>query len=200
MAEDYRRQSPLDHLHLAARGADPIGGAAVRFAEQRFRGKINLRGAPEPAFLDAVATAIGVRPATQSGAVTQADGRVALWIGPGEWLVVTAPGMEGETVAGLREGLAEHGAAVTEVSESLAVITVSGAEGRQVLAKGMSLDLHPRAFASGHCARASLAKTVVLIHQTDDEPTFDLYVDRSYAEYLWQWLEDATQSMLGISP
>ena len=62
----------------------------------------------------------------------------------------------------------------------------------------MSLDLHPRAFAPGRCARASLAKTVVLIHQTDDQPTFDLYVDRSYAEYLWQWLEDAAGSMLGI--
>ncbi len=198
MAEDYQRQSPLDHLHLAARGADPIGGAAVHLAEQRFRGKINLRGTPEPAFLDAVATAIGVRPASESGAVAQADGRVALWIGPGEWLVVTTPGMEGETVAGLREGIAGHGAAVTDVSESLAVITVSGADARHLLAKGMSLDLHPRAFAPGRCARASLAKTVVLIHQTDDQPTFDLYVDRSYAEYLWQWLEDAAGSMLGI--
>ena len=47
--------------------------------------------------------------------------------------------------------------------------------------------------------RGSLAKAVVLLHQTDDEPAYDLYVDRSYAEYLWLWLEDAAQSMLGDS-
>ena len=199
MAEDYQRQSPLDHLHLAARGAEPIGAAAVQLAEPRFGGKINLRGTPEPAFLDAVSGAVGVRPATESGVVAQANGHAALWIGPNEWLVVAAPGAEAETAASLREALAKHHAAVTDVSESLAVIAISGANARHVLAKGMSLDLHPRAFAAGRCARASLAKTVVLIHQTSDSPpAYDLYIDRSYAEYLWRWLEDAAQSMLGI--
>ncbi len=200
MAEEYQRQSPLDHLHLAARGAEPIGGAAVRLAEQRFSGKINLRGDPEPAFLDAVAASLEVRPSTESGAAAQADGQTALWIGPDEWLVLTPPGAEAETAANLRAALREHEAAVTDVSESLAVITISGVNAPSVLAKGMSLDLHPRAFTTGRCARASLAKAVVLIHQTADEPAFDLYVDRSYAEYLWQWLEDAAQSMLGIPP
>lgn len=198
MAEEYQRQSALDHLHLAARGPEPVGAAAVRLAERKFTGKINLRGAAEAAFLDAVAGAIGVRPATEAGCVAEADGRAALWIGPSEWLVVTPPGGEAETAAALREALAPHHAAVTDVSESLAVIAISGAGARHVLAKGMSLDLHPRAFAAGTCARASLAKTVVLIHQTDDEPAYDLYVDRSYAEYPWRWLEDAAQSMLGV--
>ena len=198
VAEDYQRQSPLDHLHLAARGGGALGGAAVRMTEQRFRGKINLRGAATPAFGDAVAAAIGLRPATESGTVAEADGRLALWIGPSEWLVVTPPGAGPETAASLRAALAECGAAVTDVSESLAAITVSGANARHVLAKGTSLDLHPRAFTPGRCARAGLAKTVVLLHQTDGEPAYDLYVDRSYAEYLWLWLEDAAQSMLGV--
>ena len=200
MAEDYQRQSALDHLHLAARSAGPIGDAAVRLSEKRFSGKINLRGSPEPAFLDAVAASIGARPATESGAIAQAEGCAVLWIGPDEWLVVTPPGGEAETATDLRAVLATHEAAVTDVSESLAVITIAGAGARTVLAKGMSIDLHPRAFAAGRCARASLAKTVVLLHQTDNEPAFDIYVDRSFAEYLWQWLEDAAQSMLGIPP
>lgn len=198
VAEEYQRQSALDHLHLAARGSEPIGGAAVRLVERKFTGKINLQGVAEPAFLDAVAGAIGVRPGTEAGRVAQADGRAALWIGPSEWLVVTPPGGEAETAAALREALAPHHSAVTDVSESLAVIALSGVNARHVLAKGMSLDLHPRAFATGRCARAALAKTVVLIHQTDDEPAYDLYVDRSYAEYPWRWLEDAAQSMLGV--
>ena len=36
-----------------------------------------------------------------------------------------------------------------------------------------------------------LAKATGLIHQTSDAPAYDLYVPRSFAEYLWRWLEDA---------
>ena len=31
----------------------------------------------------------------------------------------------------------------------------------------------------------------MLIYQLDAEPTYDIYVLRSFAEYLWLWLEDA---------
>jgi sarcosine oxidase subunit gamma len=33
----------------------------------------------------------------------------------------------------------------------------------------------------------------VLIHQVDDAPAYDVYVLRSFAEYLWLWLEDAAK-------
>ncbi len=62
-----------------------------------------------------------------------------------------------------------------------------------VLAKGCPLDLHPRAFPPGSCAGSLLAKASVLIHLVEDEPhpVFDLYVSRSFAHYLWAWIEDA---------
>ena len=64
-----------------------------------------------------------------------------------------------------------------------------------MLAKGCPLDLHPRAFTPGSCAQSLLAKADVLIHLRADDPrhgpTFDLYVARSFAHYLWAWLEDA---------
>ena len=57
------------------------------------------------------------------------------------------------------------------------------------------LDLHPRAFPPGRCAGTLLAKAAVLIHLLDDDPgrgpSFDVYVARSFAHYLWTWLEDA---------
>ena len=28
-------------------------------------------------------------------------------------------------------------------------------------------------------------------YQTDEVPSYELYVQRSFAEYLWLWLEDA---------
>ena len=62
---------------------------------------------------------------------------------------------------------------------------------RDLLAKGCSLDLHPRVFGRGGCAQSHLAKAQVVLHQVSDEPAFDLYVLRSFADYLWAWLEDA---------
>ena len=49
----------------------------------------------------------------------------------------------------------------------------------------------PRQFRPGRCAQTGLARAGVLIHQTGAEPAYDIYVDRSFAEYLWTWLEDA---------
>ena len=31
------------------------------------------------------------------------------------------------------------------------------------------------------------------MHQVSAEPAFDLYVLRSFADYLWAWLEDAAR-------
>jgi sarcosine oxidase subunit gamma len=61
------------------------------------------------------------------------------------------------------------------------------------LAHGCSLDIHPRVFGPGQCAQTLLARVPVIIHQRGDEPSFDIYVQRSLAEYLWSWLEDAAQ-------
>ncbi|MEE9184624.1 MAG: sarcosine oxidase subunit gamma family protein, partial [Acidimicrobiia bacterium] len=51
-------------------------------------------------------------------------------------------------------------------------------------------------FQAGHCAQSCLARATVAIHLVADEsapdgPAFDLYILRSFADYLWAWLEDA---------
>ena len=46
---------------------------------------------------------------------------------------------------------------------------------------------------TGHCAQSHLAKAAITLHQTDDGPAFDLYTRRSFADYLWRWLEDAAR-------
>ena len=64
---------------------------------------------------------------------------------------------------------------------------------RGLLAKGCPLDLDQRVFAPGQCAQTRIAKTGALIWQIDDKPTFDIVVRRSFASYLWRWLDDASQ-------
>jgi sarcosine oxidase subunit gamma len=70
-------------------------------------------------------------------------------------------------------------------------LRISGPHTRELLAKGCSLDLHPRVFRTGHCAQTSLAHVGVLLHLPDAGGGIDLYCSRSYAQHLWHWLSEA---------
>jgi sarcosine oxidase subunit gamma len=119
----------------------------------------------------------------------------ALWLGPDAWLLTCPPGDFAALTGSLRAALADVHAAITDVSDGRVALRLAGPNARDVLAKGCPLDLHPRAFATGSCAQSLLAKASVLIHLPNDDaqrgPTFDLYVARSFAHYLFAWLEDA---------
>jgi len=192
VADAYLRQSPLDHLGLPARAVADPGSAGVLACERRFLAKLNLRGdAADAAFAAAVKPALGFVPPIQPNTVDGKRDRYALWLGPDEWLLVAPPGAEARLLKAVRTALAGVRGAVTDVSEGRTVLRVAGPRARDVLAKGCPVDLHPRAFGPGRCAQTRLAKALVIVHQLDDVPTYDVYVERSFADYLWHWLEDA---------
>jgi sarcosine oxidase subunit gamma len=200
MVEAYLRQSALAHLGLEGRGASNRGEAGVAMSERPHRGIVNLRLDPGNAeAIAAVEAAFGFAlPIAANDTAGDAD-TIALWLGPDEWwLVVPGPEPEaGPALADkLRAALAGHFAAVTEVGESRTCIRVAGPRARALLQKGCPLDFHPRAFVAGACAQSILAKSMVTLHLFADEsvtegPIFDVYILRSFAEYLWAWLEDA---------
>ncbi len=193
MVDPYLRQSPLAHLHLAARAVDDPGDAALWMGERPFRGQLDLRGDRENAeFMSAVSGILGTEPPGAPNTSVLGDGVEVLWLGPDEWLLVTSPGREEALERALLEAFRGGvPGAVVNVGEGRAVITLGGPAAREVLAKGCPLDLHPRVFGPDRCAQSLLAGSPVLLHQTRATPVFDLYVPRSAAEYLWVWLEDA---------
>lgn len=155
-------------------------------------GQIDLRGDPaDPRFLRAAGAVLGCVLPVNANTVRSAADVTVLWLGPDEWLVVTPPGRETAVVGELEAALAEVRAAVVDVTGNRARLRLAGPRARDVLAKGCSLDLHPRAFRPGQCAQTLLARAGVLIHQIDDAPSFDVYPRRSFAEYVWAWLRDA---------
>jgi sarcosine oxidase subunit gamma len=198
MAETYQRQSPLAHLQLAAAGTSVPEESGVVMREHAHRAMVTLRGdASDAAFRSAVEETVGVVPPTQALSAVKKGQRTILWMGPDEWLVV-APAEERESLPGkLTDALAAlHGAAV-EVGESMTVIALAGTRARDVLAKGCTIDLHPGAFGAESVVRTRLAKTGVILHRTSDAPspqapTYEVYVHRSFADYAWRWLEDAS--------
>ena len=144
-------------------------------------------------FRSAVVAATGLEPVSEPLASARQRDVTMLWLGPDEWLVVTPDRRVAGIERALRDALEGQRAALTDVSHGRTVLALSGPEARTVLAKGCPLDLHPRVFGPGRCAQSRLAKCQVLIHQTHVAPTFEIYVNRSFSQYAWTWLEDAAR-------
>lgn len=152
---------------------------------------LNLRGdASDTRFAAAVHTVLRqdlpLEPNTVSAGMS-----TVYWLGPDEWLIVS-PGGERPTLPTLLEE------ALNGMSASLNVVTggyvgmhLSGGNAADVLAKGCTLDLHQSVFQNGQCAQTGLARASILLARTDDAPSFDIYVRRSFAEYLALWLQNA---------
>ena len=192
MAERYRRRSALAHLGLEARASDTAGEAGVMLGESPIRGLLVLRGDGASAgFRSAVAGVLGLEPVVEPSTAVRKRDVSMLWLGPDEWLVVTPERRLDRIERTLRDALEGQHAALTDVSHSRAVVVLSGPHAREVLAKGCTLDLHPRVFGPGRCAQSRLAKCQALIHQTTDAPEYEIHVQRSFAQYAWTWLEDA---------
>jgi sarcosine oxidase subunit gamma len=90
----------------------------------------------------------------------------------------------------LDDALSGVHATLNDVSGGLVALRIGGKDAAALLAKGCTLDLHPKVFKPGQCAQSGIAKAGILLAKVDDE-TFDVYVRRSFAEYLALWLQRA---------
>jgi len=165
---DLRRRSPLEHRALDLARIAAITAGAVQVSEMSLLSQINIRTA------DPVLLGLPTSPNTWENA-RNAD---ALWLGPNEWLVVSAA---------VAESYAdwERAGSVVDVSASRAVLEVSGQGARDLLAKGCALDLHPSKWTSGACAQTMLAKAPVILQQRSK--TTRIFVRPSFADYLVEW-------------
>ena len=118
-----------------------------------------------------------------------------LLLGPDEWLVLGPDGASPGLTTLLQRALnGDHGS-VVDFSANRTVLEISGTRARDVLARGCSLDLHPRSFGPGGCAQTLLTSVAVVLHRadpgTDAAPVFRLLVRPSFAHYIMEWLLDA---------
>jgi len=116
-----------------------------------------------------------------------AKGLSLIGTAPGQWLAVAEDESSRQMLDTLAKQLVGH-AAITEQSHSKVVIRISGARTRDVMAKGCSLDLHPRVFKPDDAATTAVALIDCQLWQIDDVPSYDLAVPSSFAESFWSWL------------
>jgi methylglutamate dehydrogenase subunit D len=121
-----------------------------------------------------------------------ADGPIHfIWAGPDRWLAETETEAPHTFERDLREAFIGL-AAVTSQSDGRSVIRVSGARAREMLAKGVPLDLDPRVFGPGDVALTVVAHINVHFWQLDATPTYEFAVFRSFAASFCEWLLDAS--------
>jgi sarcosine oxidase subunit gamma len=113
-----------------------------------------------------------------------------LCTGPTDWLVV-ATGLDvASLLKTLTEGFRGSSYRVTDVSAALARFALDGPHARTVISKACALDLHPKAFPAGRCARTRFAGMPVVLY-CREASTFEGIVALSCREYLLSWLIDA---------
>lgn len=182
--------SPVKSSPLAGLPAS-FGG--VELIDRPFVGKVILRGNVEDgAFAGAVAGVIGCDLPAAPNTTASGGACTVFWMGPNEWLIHCAEGAQGELVEGLRDALGGQHAAVVDVSDYYAVMRLSGDRTLEVLSKGTSLDLHPRAFPSGCCAQTLFGHATVLLHKLSDG-VVDLQVRWTFAAYVWSYIVEGTR-------
>jgi sarcosine oxidase subunit gamma len=127
------------------------------------------------------------------GKTAVATERTALWCGPDQWLIV-APAAH---AAPLMLALGGCAGSAVDVSDLRAEFELAGPRAVDVLRKGCAIDLHPRVFGPGDCALSALARVRIALRQIDARPAYRIFVERSVAAYLWDWIVDAMKEYCG---
>ena len=153
-------------------------------------GFLDLRGGE--AIRAACSQCLGANlPTVANTLIRVTDDRFAFCISPDHWIVQIADGSEQEVLRDLETAAADISHSFVDVSDVYSRIQVSGTEAREVLAQGVSIDIHPRVFPPGSTARTGLAKTTAQIHCVDESPTFIVTVFSSYQRHIYDWLQVA---------
>lgn len=178
-------------------GVSDTGAGGLKLSVQPLRGMVTLRAdLSDAAVAGAVKTAVGsdmpdVRKATET----------ALWMSPDELLLLTPYGEAGVAVDKLTEALSGVHHLAVDVSDARTMFKLEGDAAREVLAKGAPVDLARDQFSKGDLRRTRISHVAAAFWQSGESPdVFEIICFRSYASYLWEWLEESSRegTMPGI--
>lgn len=181
------------HREPAIRPQQGVGGASatgIVLTLRRAVTVLRLSAPGDAAGFVAALVAAGLalpRDACMSG--PWGETATVFWVGPGEWWLVDGDGALTETA--LRARLPARPRAIVDLSHGRTVVRVGGAKATELIAKGCPLDLYPVALPAGGCPQSVLAGVNLLLHRLPADAGCDLYIPRSYARHVWEWLHAA---------
>lgn len=185
----FERRSALARP-LEAGGRDGVGGGRrLRLTEVRGWHLAHLCAFPghEEEFVLRVRACSGMDPPAEPyRGAAQGDSRLYRLSRDQYWWVAATS----DAMIRLSRELPSSAGTVTALSASRVRFRITGPAVRDLLAKGIALDLHPSVFPQGHCAQTGLHHTGVFLERVGDD-RYEMYVQRTYAVSIWEWLIDA---------
>ena len=121
---------------------------------------------------------------------TRNDDLTIFWMAPDDWLVLMPFERAASFETEFRNAMKGH-YSIVDVSGGQTVIRLAGSAAREVLQKSTMIDVHPEQFPVGKVVGTSFAKSAGTLTRVEED-TYDLIVRRSFSEYIWEWLRDAS--------
>jgi heterotetrameric sarcosine oxidase gamma subunit len=187
-------QAPQAYDTLARETAVIQQGAGL--LDISFKGKVSVKGTAAGDLIRQLFQIESGDRLTVSSTATITSARLTA----AEYLLLAAPGGEVHAIRCLEEARAA-GVTVIDLTHGLAGFLLAGPESRAVLRKLGALPFDPLDFPHGRVAQTSLAKVhATILHQSlNDAPAYEIYVDRSYGDYVWAAINDAGKEV-GLVP
>ena len=161
--------------------------------------KINLRGDLEnKEFASKIGKILGMILPKEACSTSSKEKITSLWLGPNEWLLVSNNEIPKETnVYELEQTLFDNISktnlgAITNVTDHFTIFKLSGTNIFEVLSKGCPFNFDSDDFGNNKVVQTILNHVNVTIHRRTENDV-DLYVRRSFAGYLWDWLKDSAK-------
>jgi sarcosine oxidase subunit gamma len=115
-------------------------------------------------------------------------------IAPDTWLLLSALHEAADLVDAVRSASGRKPCAITDLSDAHVTIALDGPRAAEILARGCGIDFAPTVFGLDACARTRLAQLPVVVRRVTHE-RFECVVDRSAAQYLFDWMQDAAAGL-----
>lgn len=182
-------QSPLHHHAMHANVSD----AGIVMTEDKFRGHLNLRGNPlDAAFTAAAEHILGITLPVKANTSARIGDTVVYWLCPNEWLILLPSGTQGQVEADLRLAMLGQHVGITDISSGQTLVNLSGPDLAGLLQKSTVYDCHASNFPVGKVVQTTFAKTGTTLCKLADG-SMDLVIRRSFSDYFFLWLQDASE-------
>jgi len=161
--------------------------------------KINLRGSlSNKEFASKIGKILGMILPKEACSTSSKEKITSLWLGPNEWLLVSNDEISKETITYelelvLFDNISKTNmGAITNVTDHFTIFILSGSNIFEILSKGCPFDFTSENFGDNKAVQTILNHVDVTIHRKSENDV-DLYVRRSFADYLWDWLKDSAK-------
>ena len=119
------------------------------------------------------------------------DGVKVCWLSPNRWLMLVRLDDDGSSTSGFSSSLPSS-INFVDSTGNYTVYSLTGPRVKRLLQKSCAYDFDESVFSTNSCVQTTFAKTQALIVGSESDQ-IELIVRRSYADYVYRWIEDASR-------